>query len=422
MDIEHIVYSLPSTQAFVDAVTDYDNSGVKIVLLPNNLSREMVGRLIRNRIGDMGLSISRLFEPGDLNPVTASAGAMNISWPSQRTLRNVQNLLHCEGLPDVFYVHRVGRTREWTGFIEGWAEEYQVLRNSGNHSVPLLCVIGKLRDFDFSLPVPAPGLSFHWWEGFPSTLEMRLACRIASAQYGDDDIPTAQWREYVLPGLVGSDVQLAEHMWEQVLGSTDQVINGLVDYWESLEHSDVAWSIDDVVESVTEARGAYKIGQEPPENLRGLWASGGLVYTPEYGLEVHPALLAKSNRRATVGHMLWRGQSELILPLVNEVRLKVCQELTTTFGSDWPVRWVPPSNEQEEEEARRFPLGTELRHVNYLLRSLGMRNPRHDLYEKRSLGDLVLQARNLRNEVAHYNPVPLRDFMGLCEERERTGM
>ena len=77
--------------------------------------------------------------------------------------------------------------------------------------------MGKLRDFDFSLPVPAPALSFHWWWGFPSVLEMRLACRLASAQYGEDDSDTAQWREYVIPGLVGNDVQLAEQMWQGVL-------------------------------------------------------------------------------------------------------------------------------------------------------------------------------------------------------------
>ena len=115
---------------------------------------------------------------------------------------------------------------------------------------------------------------------------------------------------------------------------------------------------------------------------------------------------------AAVEHMLWRGQSELLLPLVNEVRLKVCQDFTATYGSDWPTRWVPPFNEQEIEEVRRSPLGTELGHVNYLLQALGVRNPRHDLFEKRSLGDLVLQARNLRNEIAHYNPVALRDFKG----------
>ena len=420
--MEQIVHSLPSTQIFIRSITDYGDSGVKIVVLPDNLSREMVGRLIRNRIEDMGLSISRLFEPGDTSPVMASAGAMNVSWPSPRTRRTVRNLLRCENLPDVFYVHRIGRCQEWIEFIRGWADEYQAQRASGNHSIPALCVMGKLRDFEFSMPVPAPGLSFHWWWGFPSVLEMRLSCRIASVRSGDDDLATAQWREYVLPGLVGGDVQLAEQMWRRVLGGTDQIMSGLVEYWESLEQPDVEWSINDAIERVTEFRGSYKLGEELPESLRALWASGGIIYTPEYGIEVHPAFWAQCGKRATVEHMLWRGQAELILPMVNEIRLKVCQEFTETYGRDWPFRWVPPSNEQEQAEAKRSPLGTELGHVNYLLQNLGVRNRRHDLYEKRSLGELVLAAKNLRNEIAHYNPVPVQDFVGLCEERRKTGV
>ncbi len=422
MDIERIIHSLPSTQIFINSVADHGGAGVRLVVLPDNLSREMVGRLIRNRIEAMGLSVSRLFDPGDASPVTASAGAMNISWPSPRTLRTLRNLLRCEDLPDVFYVHRIGHRQEWTEFIQGWAEEHQTHRISGKHSIPALCVMGKMRDFDFSLPVQSPGLSFHWWWGFPSALEMRLACRIASAQYGDNDLPAAQWREYVIPGLVGSDVQLAEHMWSRVLDSTDQVMSGLVEYWEGPERSDIDWSIDDLIQTVTESREDCRPGQGPTEDLQELWATGGLAYTPEYGPEVHPALLAKGGRRATVEHMLWRGQAELILPMVNEIRLRVCQDFSTTYGNDWPVRWVPPLDEQEAEEARSSPLGTELRHINYLLQSLGVRNRRHDLYEKRSLGSLVLMARNLRNEIAHNNPVSLRDFQGLCEERHKTGI
>ena len=249
-----------------------------------------------------------------------------------------------------------------------------------------------------------------------------MACRLASAQYGEGDFATGQWREYVIPGLVGSDVQLAEQMWQCVLGGTDQVMSALVEYWESLEQSDEEWSINDAIDRVSEFRGSYNLGEGLPENLRGLWALGGLIYTPEYGLEVHPAFLAQGGQRATVEHMLWRGQSELILPLVNEIRLKVCLDFTETYGSDWPVRWVPPFSEQEEEEARRSPLGTELGHVNYLLQSLGVRNRRHDLHGKRSLGDLVLTARNLRNEIAHYNPVAVQDFLRLCDERRKTGL
>ncbi len=236
MDLEQIVYSLPSAQAFFRTITDGGTNGVKIVLLPDNLSREMSGRLIRNWIGSQRLSVSSLFEAGNASPAMASTQAMNVSWPTPRTLRNVENLLKCENLPDVLYVERIGDRAQWAEFIQGWAREYHDLRNSGQHAAPVLCVMAKLRDLEYVLPAPERGLSFHWWWGFPSALEMRLACRIASGWYDEDDEGgAAQWREYVIPGLVSSDVQLAEHMWSYVLSGVDDTIGGMKDYWESLE-------------------------------------------------------------------------------------------------------------------------------------------------------------------------------------------
>lgn len=420
MDLEQIVYSLPSTQAFLRAITDVGTNGVKIVLLPNNLSREMAGRLIRDEIASQRLSVSSLFEPGEGSPAIGSARAMNVSWPTSRTLRNVENLLKCENLPSVFYVERIGDRRQWVEFVEGWTRAYYGLRSSGKQAVPVLCVVAKLRDFDYVLPTLEHGLSFHWWWGFPSALEMRLACRIASGRYGEDDAGAAEWREYVIPGLASGDVQLAEHMWSYVLAGADYAIKGLRGYWDNLEQSEVADSIEEVSELVNAARGEFAVGQELPDELRPLWARGLLAYTPEYGLEIHPALLAHKNQRTGVEHRLWRGQSELLLPLVNEIRLRVCEEMTITYGPDWPIRWVPPLNEHEIEEVRRSPLGTELSHINYLLQNLGIRNPRHDLHQKRALGEIVLQSRNVRNEIAHYSPIVFEDFVNLCAERKKT--
>ena len=421
MNFEQCAYSLPSTQTFVQAIIGGGGDGVKIVLLPDNLSREMVGRIVRNRINSLALTVSRVVDPGEDNPVLASAKSMNATWPSPRTLRTVQNLLCCGDLPDVLYVHRIGSRLTWTEFIESWAREYRKLWNSGNTAMPVLCVIAKLRDFDFVLPEPTPGLKFHWWWGFPSMLDIRLACRTASEQY-DINPDIARWREYVLPGLVSSDVQLGEHMWDSVLGDADRIIGDLAEYWDRLEDTEVSDTIDEAIAVVKADREAYGVGQELPQHLRRLWASGGLVYTQEYGLEIHPGLLAHRGRRSSVEHMLWRGQSELLLPVVNEIRLKVCQDLTATYGGDWPVRWVPPYFEADIEEVNRSPLGTELSHINYLLQKLGARNYRHDLYQKRFLGDLVLFAKTVRNEIAHYNPVSCQDFVRLCEERSRVGI
>ena len=419
-DLEQLAYSLPSTQEFVRAITDDDDSGVKVVLLPDNVSREMVGRLVRNRLDSLRLDVSSLFHAGEASPVSASANAMSAAWPSASTLRTVHNLLRCESLPDLFYVHRIGSRSAWTEFIESWAREYGAQRASGNAGIPSLCVIAKLRDFDFDLPESVPGLTYHWWLGFPSMLELRLACRLASEQHFDDDPAAARWREYVIPGLVGSDVQLAEYMWDSVLGNTDHVIDSLTLYWESLERSEDSNSLDEAMEAVESQGEAYAHGQELPQHLHRLWAGGGLIYTKEFGLEVHPGLLAYHDRRASVENMLWRGQSELLLPVVNEIRFKLCRDFTATYGVDWPFKWARPSYSYDTEESNGLHLGAELGHINYLLQNMGMGDYNHELSKKRFLGNLVRQAKALRNQIAHNNPVSYQEFASLCEERGRV--
>ena len=351
MKLEQLVYSLPSTRAFIDdAIGNGVGSDATIVLLPDNLSREMVGRLIRNRLTMRKLSIRELFDPGELSPVTASAEAMEVIWPSDSTRRNVSNLLRSEDLPEVFYVHRFptgspAHREQWSQFILDWVRESRTLRGSGGAATPSLCILAKLRDFGFQLPEAEPGLTIRWWWGFPSVLELKLACRMANQLTGDGLEAADRWREYVLPGLVGSDVQLGEHMWSEITEVTDRAVKGLAEYWESLEQTDFVQSIGDVLNLVKADDGVYKIGQALPYDLRQLWASGGLIYTPEYGLEVHPGLLAYKGRYAEVNHRLWRGQSELLLPVLNEMRLRICENMTDTYGSDWPIKWwAPPLN------------------------------------------------------------------------------
>ncbi len=217
MDLEEIAYSLPSAQTFLDAIARGVGQNLVIVLLPDNLSREMVGRLVRNRLGLMaGFSFCELTDPGQSDPLTASSEAMNAFWASDWTRRNIENLLRCDGLPDLLYVHRIGTDgSRWTDFIEGWANERLKLRNSGQVKIPSLCVIAKLRDFGFRLPQTEEGITYQWWWGFPSALEMRLACRIANERDGNSP-ELGTWREHVLPSLVGSDVQLALDIWAEV--------------------------------------------------------------------------------------------------------------------------------------------------------------------------------------------------------------
>ena len=267
MQLERLTYSLPSAMAFIDSVANSARDGVAVVLLPDNLSREMVCRLIRDRLDKLNISYRDLSNPRDADPVTVSAGAMEVSWQSDRIVRNLRNLLSAGGLSDVLFVHRIGPNRPaWTKFIEDWAWERNNLRGSGKNGIPSLCVISKLRDFDYTLPEAETGLAFHWWWGFPSALEMRLACRIAGEPHGDSR-EERKWREFVLPSLVGCDVQLAEQMWDLIAGTWDCIVDGLTDYVESLEQSDAFRLTEELMEAVKTGQRTYAIGQELPRYL-----------------------------------------------------------------------------------------------------------------------------------------------------------
>ena len=422
MDLEELVYSLPSTKTFLDGIARNVRDKVVIVLLPDNLSREMVSRLIRNRL-DMtaNFSFRELTDPGRLEPLPASSEAMNASWPSERTRRTTRNLLCCADLPDLLYVHRIGSAdSSWAEFIGEWARERFDLRNSDQARTPSLCVIAKLRDFDFGLPESGPGLTYYWWWGFPSALEMRLACRIAGLRDGDAP-EVGKWREFVLPSLVSSDVQLAERIWSEVLGDQNRIVRGLVKYWEHLDEPDSISEIDDILDLVKGEMGTtYTIGQEVPSKLRGIWASGGLVYTPEYGLELHPAFLAYTNNTVEVQKMVWRGQAELLLPILNEIRLKICASLTNKYGGDWPHKWGLPTSTHELEQVKINPLAAELGYLYHLFDSAAEKQL--PLITEGDLSKLVGLARKMRNYVAHNRPVLYQDFVGLGEALSKVGL
>lgn len=418
MDLEEITYSLPSTQTFLDSIARSVGQNVVIVLLPDNLSREMVGRLVRIRLDMMaGFSFCELSDPGRSDPLTASSEAMNASWASDRTRRNIENLLRCAGLPDFLYVHRIGSDGlRWCDFIENWANERLQLRNSGRAKVPSLCVISKLRDFGFRLP-QGEGITYRWWWGFPSALEMRLACRIANERDGNS-IEVGRWREHVLPALVGSDVQLAQEIWTELDKDIDYMIGSLMDFWDNVEEPAMLSSVDALLEAVKNHQSAFAIGQELPEDLWEPWAKGRLVYTPEHGLEVHPALLSHSGHRVEVEKRLWRGQAELLLPVLNEIRLRICTQFTDAYGIDWPFKWRAPANGYELEQVKITPLATELGHIHYLFANA---DPGHPLDAVVHLSGLALNARNMRNQIAHNKLVVYREFELLCQERNRVG-
>ena len=279
---------------------------------------------------------------------------------------------------------------------------------------PGLCVVAKLRDFDFAIPKSQAGLALLWWWGMSSELETRLACRVANLEYGGDD-SLAIWREHVVPALAAGDPQLAERLWDRASKPLDAIMDALSEYADETGLTDCEEDVADAVRLIGEDARDCGVGEEPPKSLRKLWASGGLALVQERGAEIHPALLARRGRRDDIANMLWRGQAETLLPMLNEIRMKICLDFTRTFGEDWPSKWW------NNPLPKGGNLGAELGYICGLFNFVGERRG-HSLNEKRRMYPLASLARDLRNKIAHNEPVSFADFSALREERGKVGL
>ena len=375
----------------------------------------MVARLINNRLEVLQLSVRNV--PYDIHssPVMSMSKTLDVAWPSPTTTRSVRNLLtHLESyqvihIRDFNTTHALdpAQRRQWTDLVLDWVRERNEIEISGRRASGLrLCLVAKLKDFDFAPPIEEVGLSVLWWYGFPSSLEVRLACRIAD-QNSIIEEHKMRWREQVLPALASGDVYLTEYLWDEILECNEDIMGRLVDYALKEGFSDCRdWPSQAVNREILEGE-AWNDTRTPSYEVWELWGRGGLFCTPEYGSEVHPALLALTGHNTDVEHRLWRGQAEFLLPILNEIRIRVCDEMTETFGPEWPINPSPPLTGYEFEAVRDNPRGAELGHIEYLLEKVST-------FEKRiELLPIVTASRTLRNEIAHYRPVSFADFDAL---------
>jgi hypothetical protein len=356
-------------------------------------------------------------------PVAVLSEALGIDWRPPEIPRTLGNLLDMEPLPDVIFVEHLDNIsppicQDWVGFLRQWTQACQTRADRGAPSTALCMVVPACA----VLPQPPESsvyLAVHWWWGFPTVLEMHMLCRSRSAQDGWD--PAGRWREYVLPAVTGGDIDLAMYLWDELHTSEDRhaSMEGLLRRLCAFA-AQRGWTADmlrtlGAGEAImTASRDYRRVQHVPPLELRSLWAHGVIGWTLEYGLELHPAALAVLQRREALQHRLWRGQAELLLPFIDQIRLALCMYLTRRYGPDWPVREYLPESRDEEATVRHSPLACQWGHLEMLLRQGAF------LRAERPWHLVASIVRSVRNELAHYRPITFRDFESILRESERV--
>jgi hypothetical protein len=409
VELEEQLYQMPSVQRFINnVVEDISNRRCLIVLLPEGIHIEPVWAQIRVGLWRRDLIIQELGlipNAETKSPASSLVEGLGLQWSNPETPYTLLNIANCDNLPEVIYIRGLedlayDEIQNWMMVFEQWAQISQQRRNLGSMPTSLCLIIPADKVLTF-IPESNVYLALHWWWGFPSVLETHLLCRLVDDDF--DNLPSVRWREYILPSLALGDMQLVELLWTTAHKSFMEQVDILSQY-AAFRH----WQEDGLESILTEGAiiglNHHQVQHRPPVRFQGLWAKGLLQYTIEYGIELHSAALAALEQKDVLRYRIWRGQSELLLPILDGIRLRVCQNLTSQYGVGWPLRWDEPASEEDFEAVKTDPMAASWGYIEHLLKTV------RELRPQRHWLPVVSACRTMRNNIAHYRTVNLQDY------------
>lgn len=403
INLTTLLAALPSVQRFLQSIERALRDGHNIwVLLPDGVEPAFVTDILLRHLegpGGMIIDIVDLDTAGAFEPFEVLKGIVE-RWEDVRGCQVLEDLVGplrnaTTPEPEVLLLKPreggLALDSKWLTAIERWA---LACRRYASQYRRRLCIVASAS----SLPAtPEPNITMavrRWW-GIPSALETQLACRLTSEEEG----PVSLWREYLIPSLAGNDLTLGEHLWDAVIEPEDHIVARLAEYGRRR-----GWRKRDA-EEVSDAWRSLPPGKQDallPRSMFSFWARGWIVYTPEYGGEIHSALVAllEEDNHQEIAHRLWRAQAALLLPVVDSARVSIWEQLTRIYGRAC-------ISQSEHQDASPYP---ELGYIEKVLRESTIRES-----DKLPWLRAVRLVREIRNKLAHYNSISFGEFVEFWE-------
>lgn len=311
-------------------------------------------------------------------------------WPELIDCEFIERALESNCLPDVILVENLEFCQKtiqtaWVPFLKRWVQSSQA--NGSKKSLVLLLPADVA--INLNLPSPDVRLSYMVWAGIPTALEVRLLCRMKTEGLDFE----GQWRELILASLAGNDIGLCERLWECVF-YPKAVIEALKSFGD--ERGWNANKMNQLLEGWKPKPPGMELRINPQQGGFRLLSQGITTYSPEYGEEVNSAVLAVLGRKAELNHRIWRAQAVLLLPLIDEVRRRICDHM-----------YENPLKETDREKFQQPLEWGELKNI--------FQNLPRGLQIKDRWGSGVHLGWWIRNEISHYRPITYKDYLSFCE-------
>jgi len=213
------------------------------------------------------------------------------------------------------------------------------------------------------------------------------------------------WPEFVCSAAAVGDLHLLENLWEN-FGSNKSLNDQISIYAKQLGWDKKSlFEVNDLLKyQFGNGRFSYDI---PLKILIKPWAEGVISYIPERGLCLQTAALALLGLWDDAQHRIWTGQTELLMPMIDSFRLKVCDFLTNKYGKSWPTSWTQPGSHDEFVSVKDNPRSCQWGHLSKIFETVPKLN------RLQNIAKSVKCARQIRNELAHFRPIKNRDFRRL---------
>ncbi|GEM_PF-2948149 len=421
--ILHSMFRLPTIERFMDNALSQLRNGISgLFLLPKSIPLDDFQFEIRaefdlRRIDYLEIDLNNASDSDC--PVICLCKAVNIQWKDPTTPRILSQLpdscILGEPIPDMVWIKGLENQAsdtimQWINASQIWAENGKIIRDRG-YRLPSICIVLPTSK---CIDVPNNDIFFRvycWW-GMPSLLETRMLCAEIDGFVSDD----SNWRRYIVPHLCAGDLFLLSHLFSAK--SLDEKEIGLSLMNAAYERG---WTRDFLVSigagdymSLNNLN-IFHEEEDPFGALFKLWGEGIVNSYPGTGLFFSSPALYVMGKHAEIRHRLWCGQLELVMPMLNNVRLAICSYLTMKHGKDWPIRYSKPKDPQEEAAVRENPINCQFGHLETVLFNWPGR-----IHIFKSLANHLKVLRYFRNEIAHNRSIRFCDYQDICETVEQV--
>ena len=287
------------------------------------------------------------------------------------------------------------KQKEAISFMRRWAD---VCHTSGDTKSLCLIVPGDLADKinEIRSGTTSSRIKIRCLAGVPSALEIQLTSRASL----DTDFSNAEsyWNEILVSSLSGSDMDLAYLLGKSNLCTLEDIIRTLREYAElnSWERSKFEKELRGWMPLVNGAKIEVPLHSE---NIRLLWMQI-TVYTPEYGEEIHPAGLVLLGKDNEIKRRVWRAQTTLVFPVIDEMRIKIYSLLKDRILNTWEHQDIP-----------------EIGQIKYSLEQLPS-----DSLERKQYYEIIRHVRDVRNKLAHMDVISLHEYKTLWKFWQKIRM